>query len=157
IDRVRTARPDIALSSDFIVGFPGESDADFEATMQLIRDVNFASAFSFKYSARPGTPAATMGGQIEEKVKTSRLHALQALLEEQRVAFNRSMVGRTCDVLFDKPGRYDGQMVGRSPWLQAIVVQSRANLVGKIARVRIDEMSSHSLFGQLVDAEAHAA
>ena len=157
IEKIRAARPDIALSSDFIVGFPGETDADFEATMQLIRDVGFAGSFTFKYSPRPGTPAADMDGQVDEQVKTERLHALQALLEEQRVAFNRATIGKSFDVLFEKAGKYEGQMVGRSPWLQPVVVQSRDNLTGRIARVSVTGMANYSLAATLLDEEAAAA
>ena len=119
VARMRAARPDIAISSDFIVGFPGETEEDFAASLDLIDEVKFAQAFSFTYSARPGTPAAEMDGQISEAVKTERLARLQTAIERQRQAFNASLVGRTLDVLFEKPGRLPGQIVGRSPYLAA--------------------------------------
>ncbi len=150
IDRVRAARPDIALSSDFIVGFPGETDDDFEATMRLVCDVGFASAFSFKYSPRPGTPAADKADQVPEDVKLDRLHRLQALLEEQRHAFNAATVGRTVEVLFEKPGRYPGQLAGKSPYLQAVQIETDRYQVGDVATVRIAAMGSNSLFGEAV-------
>lgn len=151
IEKVRAARPDIALSSDFIVGFPGESESDFEDTMRLVADVGFASAFSFKYSARPGTPAAEMDGQVPEAVKTERLYRLQALLTEQQKAFNAATVGRTVDVLFEKAGRHAGQIAGKSPYLQAVQVDGPASLIGSIAAVEITGVATFSLFGRLLD------
>ena len=151
-DRLRAARSDLELSSDFIVGFPGETDADFEATMQLIRDVRFAQAFSFKYSRRVGTPGASMPRQIAETVKDERLQALQALLIEQQIAFNKSLVGAVIPVLFDRPGRHAGQMGGRSPWLQAVHVEGPAALMGGVAEVRVESASQNSLSGRLADA-----
>jgi tRNA-2-methylthio-N6-dimethylallyladenosine synthase len=150
IEKVRAARPDIALSSDFIVGFPGETEAEFEETLALIRAVGFASAFSFKYSARPGTPAADEDDQLREPVKAERLARLQALLEEQRQAFNAACVGRTCEVLFEKPGRHPGQMAGKSPWLQAVQVEDEGIGPGEIARVRLVEQAPNSFFGEVV-------
>ena len=123
VGQLRAARPDIALSSDFIVGFPGESDKDFEATLQLVRDVGFTQAYSFKYSARPGTPAALMPNQVPEAVKDERLAALQALLREQQRAFNASMTGRQLDVLLDRIGKRPGQLLGRSPYMQSVVIE----------------------------------
>jgi tRNA-2-methylthio-N6-dimethylallyladenosine synthase len=149
-EKIRAARPDIALSSDFIVGFPGESDRDFEATLQLVRDVNYASAFSFKYSSRPGTPAAAARKQIPNDVKDARLQALNNLLLEQQDAFKQSCAGRTLDVLFEKPGRQTGQAVGRSPYLQAVHVEGAAHLVGTIRRVTIDAVFPNSLKGSLL-------
>jgi len=156
IDAARRARPDIALSSDFIVGFPGETRADFEATLDLVREVGFASSFSFKYSARPGTPAATSADQITEGVKAERLALLQALLEEQRQSFNRATVGRTLDVLFDKPGRHQGQLGGRSPYLQAVHVDCREAAIGEVRRVEIIAAGANSLAGRLLETEALA-
>jgi tRNA-2-methylthio-N6-dimethylallyladenosine synthase len=150
--KIRAARPDIALSSDFIVGFPGESDRDFEATLQLVRDVNFASAFSFKYSRRPGTPAAAARKQIPNDVKDARLQALNALLLAQQDAFKQSCAGRTLDVLFEKPGRRAGQAVGRSPYLQAVHVDDAAHLIGSVRNVAIDAVYPNSLKGSLVSA-----
>jgi tRNA-2-methylthio-N6-dimethylallyladenosine synthase len=147
---MRAARPDIALSSDFIVGFPGETEEDFEDTLDLIRKVKFASAFSFKYSPRPGTGAADMDDQISEDVKTERLHRLQDLLEAQRQEFNRALKHREFDVLFEKPGRLEGQIQGRAPYLLPVQVMGPSQLIGKVARVRITEISSNSLFGELV-------
>jgi len=156
VEKIRKVRPDVALSSDFIVGFPGESDADFEATMALARGVGFASSFSFKYSPRPGTPAADRDDQIEEKVKSERLAALQALLEEQRQAFNAATVGRELDVLFEKPGRHEGQIAGKSPYMQAVHVEGPTELIGREARVKIIAAGSNSLGARLMSEEAKA-
>ncbi|VTZ48354.1 isopentenyl-adenosine A37 tRNA methylthiolase [Methylocella tundrae] len=148
-ERIREARPDIALSSDFIVGFPGETDADFAATLRLIETVGFASAFSFKYSPRPGTPGADRSDQIEEGVKVERLARLQALLESQRQAFNRSMVGRKLDVLIEKRGRHPGQIAGKTSYLQPVQLDGAENLIGAIVTVEIVATGSNSLFGRL--------
>jgi tRNA-2-methylthio-N6-dimethylallyladenosine synthase len=150
VDRIRAARPDIALTSDFIVGFPGESDADFEATMQLVRAVKYAGAFSFKYSKRPGTPAAAAKKQVSETAKTERLDALQALLLQQQDAFNDAQAGRILPVLFEKPGRREGQIVGRSPYLQPVHAEGDAALIGTVADVRIAARTANSLKGALV-------
>jgi tRNA-2-methylthio-N6-dimethylallyladenosine synthase len=150
IDRARAARPDIALSSDFIVGFPGESDKDFEATLALVRDVGFAQSYSFQYSRRPGTPAASARKQVPDHVKDARLQVLQNLLLAQRAAFDASTQGRVMDVLFEKPGRREGQAIGRSPYLQAVHVEEAASLIGEIHRVRIDATFPNSLKGSLV-------
>jgi tRNA-2-methylthio-N6-dimethylallyladenosine synthase len=152
VARIRAARPDVALSSDFIVGFPGETDADFEATLALMRDVNYAAAFSFKYSPRPGTPASAAPSQIPEDVKSERLQILQALLIEQQTKFNRACAGREMKVLFDRPGRKPGQVLGRSPWLQPVHVENAAHLIGQIRDVRIESASSNSLKGALLRA-----
>jgi tRNA-2-methylthio-N6-dimethylallyladenosine synthase len=149
IDRLRHARPDIALSSDFIVGFPGETEADFRATLALIEAVGFASSFSFKYSARPGTPAADRTDGVAEAVKTERLARLQAATEAQRYRFNRSMVGQTLDVLFVKPGRHHGQIAGKSPFMQPVQVEAPAELIGQVHAVDITAVGSNSLFGRL--------
>ena len=149
IETVRAARPDIALSGDFIVGFPGERDADFEATLQLVREVGYASAFSFKYSRRPGTPAAAMPGQVAEEVKDERLARLNALLDAQQTAFNQSQVGRVLPVLFEKPGRHPGQLSGRSPYLQAVHASGPDHLIGQIVPVRIESAAKMSLAGVL--------
>jgi len=149
IERVRAARPDIALSSDFIVGFPGESDADFEATMALVRQVKFAQTFSFKYSKRPGTPAAAAPKQISEQVKNERLQALQKLLLQQQDEFNDAAIGSTMDVLFEKPGRGQGQFVGRSPRLHPVYAEGE-ELIGKILPVKIVARTANSLKGMLV-------
>ena len=149
LDRVRAARSDIAMSGDFIVGFPGETDADFEATMQLVRDVGYASAFSFKYSPRPGTPGAEMDGHVPEAVKNERLQRLQALLVEQQQDFGASLLGRTIDTLIEKPGRQAGQKVGRSPWLQPVIVDEKAGEIGDIIQVRITGTGFNSLHAEL--------
>jgi tRNA-2-methylthio-N6-dimethylallyladenosine synthase len=149
IERVRKARPDIALSSDFIVGFPGETDADFEQTLSLVREVGYAQSFSFKYSARPGTPAAAARKQISEDVKNARLQTLQALLGAQQNEFNAACAGRILSVLFEKPGRKQGQGVGRTPYLQPVHVDGAASLIGRIADVRIEEVQPNSLKGAL--------
>ena len=149
IERVRAARPDIAVSSDFIAGFPGETEDDFSATLDLVERVGFAQAYSFKYSPRPGTPAAEME-QIDETVKAGRLARLQDLLEHQQRAFNHSLVGRTLDVLFEKPGRLPGQIVGRSPYLQPVQVNAPQDRIGTIAAVRVVEAGPKSLLGEIV-------
>jgi tRNA-2-methylthio-N6-dimethylallyladenosine synthase len=149
LDRIRAARPDIALSGDFIVGFPGETEADFEATMELVRQVNYASAFSFKYSPRPGTPGAEMPDHVPETVKDERLQRLQALLLKQQQDFGSSLVGGTIDTLIEKPGRQAGQKVGRSPWLQPVIVDEKAGEIGDIIRVRITKTGYNSLFAEL--------
>jgi tRNA-2-methylthio-N6-dimethylallyladenosine synthase len=149
IEKIRASRPDIAISGDFIVGFPGERDADFEATLQLVREVGYASAFSFKYSRRPGTPAAAMPGQVAEAVKDERLARLQALLEKQQQAFNTAQVGRTFSVLFEKAGRHEGQLVGRSPYLQAVHVTAPDRMLGQIVPVKVASAGRNSLAGEL--------
>jgi tRNA-2-methylthio-N6-dimethylallyladenosine synthase len=151
IEQVRRARPDIALSSDFIVGFPGETEVDFQDTMRLVREVDFASAFSFKYSRRPGTPSADRVDQVDETAKKERLAELQALLDAQRAKFNADCVGRTLDVLFEKPGRHPGQIVGRTPYLQSVQVDGSPDLIGDVCAVEIERPGSNSLFGRLVD------
>ena len=150
IDRIRQARPDMALSGDFIVGFPGETDRDFEDTMDLVRRVNYASAFSFMYSPRPGTPAATMAAQVPDDEAKARLHALQALLTEQQVAFNQSLAGRVLPVLFEKKGRHGAQAIGRSPYLQSVHVEDADQLIGRIVPVEIISGQQNSLSGRLI-------
>ncbi|MFP3921176.1 MAG: tRNA (N6-isopentenyl adenosine(37)-C2)-methylthiotransferase MiaB [Dichotomicrobium sp.] len=147
IDRLREARPDIALSTDIIVGFPGETDADFEATMTLVREIGFAQAYSFKYSSRPGTPAADMSAQVPEDVKLERLHALQALLNDQQRAFNEATVGKTLPVLLESDGRKPGQLLGRSPYLQAVHTEAPKEAIGQIKDVYIAEAGANSLRG----------
>ncbi len=149
VDKIRDARPDIALSSDFIVGFPGETDKDFEATLQLVRDVTYSQAFSFKYSERPGTPGAALPQQIDEAVKSERLAALQALLNEQQSAFNASCVGSTLPVLFEGKGRQPGQAIGRSPYLQPVHVSAKEALIGEIRETQVVAALSNSLSGEL--------
>ncbi|WP_194301000.1 tRNA (N6-isopentenyl adenosine(37)-C2)-methylthiotransferase MiaB [Acetobacter lambici] len=156
VHRLRAARPDLALSSDFIIGHPGETDEDFEATMQLVRDVGFALAYSFKYSPRPGTPAAGAPLQVPEDVKDARLQALQKLLREQQDAFNASMVGKTVPVLFTGKGRKPGQITGRSPWLQPVHVIGPDHLIGQTLPVRITERLTNSLGGILEEENVYA-
>jgi len=156
VRRLREKRPDLALSSDFIVGHPGETDEDFEATMQLVRDVGFALAYSFKYSPRPGTPAAGAPFQIAEDVKDARLQALQALLREQQDAFNADMVGRDLPVLLTGKGRKPGQLVGRSPYLQPVHVEGPESLIGSTVTVSITQRLTNSLGGVLVPERACA-
>jgi tRNA-2-methylthio-N6-dimethylallyladenosine synthase len=150
---LRQARPDLALSSDFIVGFPGESEAEFGETLDLIRAVGFASSYSFKYSARPGTPGAELSGQIDEAIKADRLARLQSLLEEQRQAFNRGLVGRALTVLLEKPGRYPGQLIGRSPYMQSVLTTGETGLIGVLADIEITEIGPNSLRGRIVGAQ----
>jgi tRNA-2-methylthio-N6-dimethylallyladenosine synthase len=145
IERIRAARPDIAISGDFIVGFPGETDADFEETLSVVRQVRYASAFSFKYSPRPGTPAAARDDQIPDAVKSERLSRLQVLLGQQMHEFNASCVGRNLPVLLEKPGRHSGQIAGRSPYLQAVHVDARAGNIGDIVTLMIDGVGANSL------------
>ena len=149
IERIKAARPDMALSGDFIVGFPGETDQDFEDTLQIIRDVGYASAYSFKYSTRPGTPGANLDGQIAEEVKTERLYRLQELVNAQTTAFRQSCVGRTLPVLIERPGRQAGQVGGRSPYLQAVHLEGGTDLIGAIHQVEIVGTSPNSLVGRL--------
>ena len=157
VKRLRNARPDLALTSDFIVGFPGETESDFTATLSLVADVGYSGAFSFKYSPRPGTPGADMDGQIDEATKSERLQRLQQAIDRNQATFNRSCLGQSFEVLFERPGRYPGQLVGRSPYLQPVQVTAPAALIGGIATVTITEIASNSLFGALApETGAHA-
>ena len=156
VERLRDACPGIALSTDFIVGFPGETDADFAATLALVRQVGFAQAYSFKYSPRPGTPAASNALHVPEPIKDERLAALQALLREEQRRFNADTVGRTVPVLFTAPGRHPGQVGGRSPHGQAVHVVGPADLVGRIADVRITQAATNSITGSLGRETARA-
>jgi tRNA-2-methylthio-N6-dimethylallyladenosine synthase len=151
IERIRSVRPDIALSGDFIVGFPGETEADFEDTMNLVRQVNYAQAYSFKYSTRPGTPGADLPDHVAEDVKTERLARLQALLLEQQQAFMQSMIGKTIDLLLEKPGRMPGQLIGRSPWLHSVNVDAKSSQIGDIIQVRITAAGPNSLFAEVAE------
>ena len=157
VERIRAARPDLALSGDFIVGFPGETEVDFQATLDLVKAVGHASAFSFKYSRRPGTPASAMQGQVAEEVKSERLARLQALLDEQRHGFDAATVGKTVNVLFEKPGRHKGQIIGKSPYLQAVFAEGAQSLIGRIVPVRIEAAAPNSLQGAIVQSGARAA
>ena len=156
VARLFEARPDLALTSDFIVGFPGETEADFAETLGLVDEIGFSGAFSFKYSPRPGTPGAEMDDQVDETAKSERLQRLQQAIDRSQADFNRSCVGRTVSVLFERPGRYSGQIVGRSPYLQPVQVEAPASLIGKIAPVSITDVASNSLFGALTQQPALA-
>jgi len=147
VERVRAARSDIALSTDIIVGFPGESNADFEATLDIVRRVGFAQAYSFKYSPRPGTPAASMDDQLPEALKVERLARLKALLDEQQSSFNAECVGRVLPVLFERHGRREGQLIGRSPYLQSVHAEAAPGLMGRIIPVEIAKAGPNSLSG----------
>lgn len=149
IARIRKARPDLALSTDIIVGFPGETEADFEATMDLVREIGFAQAYSFKYSPRPGTPAANLDEQLSDAVKSERLQHLQSVLNDQQIAFNSGCVGRTMTVLFERPGRDQGQLIGRSPYLQSVHASANDELLGEICAVEIEAAGPNSLSGVL--------
>ncbi|WP_395638008.1 tRNA (N6-isopentenyl adenosine(37)-C2)-methylthiotransferase MiaB [Sphingorhabdus sp.] len=148
LDRVRTVRPDIAFSGDFIVGFPGETEDDFEDTMRLVREVGHAQAYSFKYSPRPGTPAADMADQIAMEIMDERLQRLQAQIVADQTAFNRNTVGKTCDVLLERPGKFDGQLIGKSPWLQSVHVLAPDLSIGNIVSVQITDSGPLSLKGE---------
>ncbi len=146
IERVRAARPDIAISGDFIVGFPGETDAEFDETLNIVREVNYAQAYSFKYSPRPGTPAAEMKGQVPAHMMDERLQQLQALLTEQQHEFNRRLVGYRTSILLERPGRRAGQLIGKSPWLQSVHVETDAG-IGALVEVAILSAGPNSLAG----------
>jgi tRNA-2-methylthio-N6-dimethylallyladenosine synthase len=151
IERIRVARPDIALSGDFIVGFPGETDEDFQATMDLVETVGYAQAYSFKYSTRPGTPGADLPDHVPEEVKVERLARLQELLLRQQQEFSQSLIGRTIDLLLEKPGRLPGQLIGRSPWLQSVNVDANSSQIGDIINVRITAAGPNSLFAEVAE------
>ena len=153
IDKIRKARSDVAISGDFIVGFPGETDTDFAETLRLVTDIDYASAYSFKYSPRPGTPAALSDLQIPEEVKAERLASLQQLLDAQRTAFNQATVGMRLPVLFERVGRQKGQLIGRSPFMQSVHAEADARLMGKIVDVDMLEAKVNSLAGQVVIQE----
>ncbi|MFZ3239598.1 MAG: tRNA (N6-isopentenyl adenosine(37)-C2)-methylthiotransferase MiaB [Pseudolabrys sp.] len=155
IERLRAARGDLAFTSDFIVGFPGETEVDFCETLSLIDDVGFVGAYSFMYSARPGTPAADMDDQVLQEEKTERLHRLQAVITHRQRDFNAGFVGRAIEVLLEKPGRLPEQLVGRSPYLQAVQVMAPATLIGSVRRVAVTEVGRNSLFAALPEYENH--
>ncbi len=157
IDRARATRPDIAISGDFIVGFPGESDADFEATLALVERVGHASAYSFKYSPRPGTPAATMEGQIAPDVMDERLHRLQALINDQQTAFNAASVGKRTTILLERKGKHAGQLIGKTPWLQSVHVFADGAKIGDMIAVDLVSAGPNSLAGTLTNKELHVA
>ena len=149
LDRLRAVRPDLAMSGDFIVGFPGETEADFEATMDLVRQVHYAAAYSFRYSARPGTPAAEKE-DVPQDIAVDRLHRLQTLITQQQHETQNAMVGRETEVLFEKAGRNPGQLIGKSEYLQAVHADAPDTLLGQVARVRIVEAKTNSLAGVLI-------
>ncbi len=150
IAKFRAARPDMAFSSDFIVGYPGETDEDFEDTMRMVDEVQYAQCYSFKYSPRPGTPASALDNQVPEKVKAARLQLLQEKILSYQTMFNYKFLGETLDVLFDKPARYKGQIQGKSPYMQTVFVQGDESLIGTIAKVRITKIEKNTLGGELV-------
>ncbi len=150
LDAVRKIRPDIAVSGDFIVGFPSETDSDFEDTINLVADIRYAQAYSFKYSPRAGTPAATMENQIVPEIMDERLQRLQALLGQQQLAFNRSVIGQQCDILLERKGKYEGQLIGKSPWLQSTHVEVTGLKIGDMARVHINEAGYSSISGEVL-------
>jgi tRNA-2-methylthio-N6-dimethylallyladenosine synthase len=150
LDKLRAVRPDIAFSGDFIVGFPNETEEEFHDTMRLVETVGYASAYSFKYSPRPGTPAAEIDDRLTEREKETRLALLQGLLNRQQVAFNESTVGRECEVLLEREGKRGGQLIGRSPWMQSVYVEGASHLLHQIVKVRITEAHENSVLGELV-------
>ncbi len=154
VERIRAAKPDIALASDYIVGFPGETEEDFAETLKILEEAGHVAAYSFKYSPRPGTPAANAAEQVADAVKSERLQRLQSRIVTRQAEFLASRVGLTADILFEHPGRHPGQIVGRSPWLQPIHVAGSPELIGTIGRVRIEASSANSLFGTLVNEAA---
>ena len=151
IDKFRKHRPDIAFSSDFIVGYPGESDKDFEDTLDLVKQVGYAQCYSFKYSPRPGTPASMVEDQVPEEVKSTRLAILQDLLRSQQLEFNKQFIGKDMDVMFDKAGKYSRQIIGKSPYLQSVIVESDDNIIGEIKKVHITEAGLNSLIGEITN------
>jgi tRNA-2-methylthio-N6-dimethylallyladenosine synthase len=157
IDRLRKARGDLAFTSDFIVGFPGETEADFRDTLALAEEVNFVTAYTFMYSSRPGTPAAALEDQVPEAEKAERLQRLQAVITRQWRAFNASFMGQTMDVLIEKPGKLSGQLVGRSPYLQSVHVMAKPELIGSIVKVTVTEIGTNTLSGTLGDTWAQTA
>jgi tRNA-2-methylthio-N6-dimethylallyladenosine synthase len=154
IDRFRAARQDIAFSSDFIVGFPGETEEDFRATLALVGQIGYAAAYSFKYSPRPGTPAAEMREMVSAQEMDDRLERLQELIDSQQSAFNKAMIGSTVDVLFERPARNPGQIVGRTAYLQPAHVLASADIIGRVVPVKIESLQRYSLLGELVQSGA---
>jgi tRNA-2-methylthio-N6-dimethylallyladenosine synthase len=154
IDRVRAARPDIAVSGDFIVGFPGETDAEFEDTLSIVRETRYAQCFSFKYSSRPGTPAAAMEGQIAPQLMDERLQRLQAAINAEQFAFNQATIGQRTQILLERKGRQPGQLIGKSPWLQSVVIEAADARIGDLLEVDIVSAGPNSLIGTLVARQA---
>jgi tRNA-2-methylthio-N6-dimethylallyladenosine synthase len=157
IEKLRKVRPDIGFSSDFIVGFPGETDLEFAATMRLIETIGFAQAYTFKYSPRPGTPAASAEAQVPEELKTERLTQLQGLIQRQQVAYNNASVGKTMPVLFDRPGKFEGQLIGKSPYMQSVHVMNAAGYAGRVADVEITGAYQNSISGVIAGKSDYAA
>ncbi len=157
ISSVRAVRPDIALSGDFIVGFPGESDADFEETLSLVNETRYAMAYSFKYSSRPGTPAAAMDGHIPADVMEDRLARLQAAINAHQINFNQTSVGKETDILLERQGRHAGQLIGKTPWLQSVHIDGDGAQIGDIVRVKLESAGPNSLAGSLIKKELHVA
>lgn len=157
IEKLRKARPDLAFSSDFIVGFPGESNRDFEDTMDIVRQVNYSQCYSFKYSPRPGTPGSTRTDQVAEEVKAERLTRLQALIVEQQVAFNKSFIGKEVEVLLDRTGKFDGQMAGKTLYMQSVYLSTQLDNFGNLVNVRIKDAFQNSLSGEIVESFSKAA
>jgi tRNA-2-methylthio-N6-dimethylallyladenosine synthase len=157
IDRVRAARPDIAISGDFIVGFPGETASEFEDTLRMVDDIGYSMAYSFKYSPRPGTPAATMGDQIEAAVMDDRLQQLQARINVQQSAFNGKSVGKRTEILLERTGKQPGQLIGKTPWLQSVHVFAESHRIGDMIEVDLISAGPNSLAGTLVTKELHVA
>ncbi len=153
VDRLRAACEDLAMSGDFIVGFPGETDQDFAETLRLVTDINYAAAYSFKYSPRPGTPAASSELQVDEAVKSERLAMLQTLLNEQQLAFNLSKVGTRMSVLLEREGKRPGQLVGRSPFMQSVHLEAPSRLVGSIAEVEVIDAKANSIEAKVITGE----
>jgi tRNA-2-methylthio-N6-dimethylallyladenosine synthase len=154
IDRVRAARPDIALSGDFIVGFPGETEAEFEETLGIVHETRYAQCFSFKYSSRPGTPAADMDGQIAPEVMDERLKRLQAAINEHQLAFNQATVGKRTTILLERKGRHPGQLIGKTPWLQSVHVEAAHARIGDLIEVDILSAGPNSLAGAVTAQQA---
>jgi tRNA-2-methylthio-N6-dimethylallyladenosine synthase len=153
IERIRAARPDMAISGDFIVGFPGETEAEFAETLRLVDAVGYAQAYSFKYSPRPGTPAATMDGQVVREVMDDRLQRLQAAINRDQLAFNRASVGLRCTVLVERKGKKPGQWLGKSPWLQSVFFEGQA-AIGDVVETELAEAGPNSLHGRLLETIA---
>ena len=157
IDKLLAARPDLVFSSDFIVGFPGETDADFEDTMDIVRRVNYSQCYSFKYSPRPGTPGSTRTDQVPEDAKSERLTRLQALIVEQQLAFNKSFIGKEVEVLLDRSGKFDGQLAGKTPYMQSVYLSTKLDNFGNLVNVKINNAFQNSLSGEIVETLNKAA